>query len=245
MSGELYNRISGCILGHALGDALGAPCEFRPYAYYSGKLDSPIIKISQYQGKKISVIGQITDDAEMAMALLYSLEDGWDRDKTIREYMIWANNREFTGNQPFMGKNTRNLFIINKNSEFKISLYDARYKKSYSTKESRENSQSNGALMRAYPLAFVNDDVAPLDAEITNPSSVSIQAVEVYTKAIKNALRGMDKKQIIQEADKDITIHELRIAFNQAIQGKFRNVTQNRGWIVHAFLLCFLGVYTV
>jgi len=33
------NKVYGIILGHALGDALGTPVEFFPYAHYNGKLE--------------------------------------------------------------------------------------------------------------------------------------------------------------------------------------------------------------
>jgi len=241
MTSKLFDKICGCIMGHALGDALGAPSEFKPYSYYLGKLEFPITRYSRNYGKRVSPVGQITDDAEMAMALLYSLEKGWNKNRTIIEYMTWANNRGFQGNQPFMGKNTRDLFLIGNTSKIKTSLYDSRFKKAYSTKKSMEDSQSNGALMRSYPLAFVNKHFASLDCSITNPSSVTKQAVKVYTNAIRNALLGKSKKQIIKDANDSINIDVLRVAFDQATTNTFRNVTENRGWVVHAFYCAFWG----
>ena len=239
---DLYNRLSGCILGHALGDALGAPSEFRPWAQYSGKLEYPIVRNSRFQGKRISVVGQITDDAEMAIALIYSLARSggtWNRDNTILEYMAWANNRGLKGNQPFMGRNTRNLFVVGNKSKLKVSLYQNRYKKFYSTETEREASQSNGALMRSYPLALVPKAIAKKDVSITNPSQISIEAVEVYTNAIRRALEGKDKTEILEYADKEVKGDRLRVAFNQAVRNEFRNVTQSRGWVVHAFYCAF------
>ena len=44
-----YNKdkVLGIILGHSLGDALGAPIEFYPYSHYTGILNNPIIRYSR------------------------------------------------------------------------------------------------------------------------------------------------------------------------------------------------------
>ena len=235
----------GAIIGHALGDALGAPVEFYPYAHYTGVLDTPIIRYSRAYGKQISSVGQITDDAEMALVLMETLNSGYTKEKAVVNYMLWANNNYdgCKGNMPFMGKNTRNLFIAPKPT---YKLYNNRFNKHYSDEITKENSQSNGALMRAYPLAFVDDldpEIIRTDVGITNPSELVQAAVFAYITAIKMALSGNSKEEI-KDVVRNIQMDEpLSIAFEQACNGEFRDVTHCRGHIVHAFYCAFWGLF--
>jgi ADP-ribosyl-[dinitrogen reductase] hydrolase len=232
MASVLLQKIQGAMLGHALGDALGAPHEFRPYGEYSGHLESPIIRLTQWQGKQVTAVGQVTDDTEMAMALLWSMENGFSEDRTVKEYMHWANSKI-----PFMGKNTKVLFYGVKT----VQGYRKRYAKQFPDEASRERNQSNGVLMRGYVLAFVQPDISNLDASLTNPSRVAVEAVEVYTTAIRMALMGASKQEIMDSASAMITSDVLRTAFDQARNNQFRNVTKDRGWVTHAFYCTFWG----
>ena len=68
------DKINGIIYGHALGDALGSPVEFFPFAHYTGILDAPITRYTRAYGKQVSDIGQISDDTELALILLNTLK---------------------------------------------------------------------------------------------------------------------------------------------------------------------------
>lgn len=233
----------GAIIGHALGDALGAPVEFYPYAHYTGVLDTPIVRYTRAYGKQVSSVGQITDDAEMALVLMDTINSGYTKEKAVVNYMLWANNNyeDCKGNMPFIGKNTRNLFIAGKPT---YKLYNNRFKKHYPDEITKENSQSNGALMRAYPLAFIDDpDIICTDVGITNPSKLVQAAVIAYITAIKMALSGNSKEEI-KYAVRNIHMDEpLTVAFEQACNGDFRDVTRSRGHIVHAFYCAFWGLF--
>ena len=245
MASSRNDKRFGAIIGHALGDALGAPVEFYPYAHYSGVLDSPIVRYTRAYGKQVSSVGQITDDAEMALVLMETLNSGYTKEKAVVNYMLWANNNYdgCKGNMPFMGKNTRNLFIAPKPT---YKLYNNRFNKHYSDEITKENSQSNGALMRAYPLAFVDDldpEIIRTDVGITNPSELVQAAVFAYITAIKMALSGNSKEEI-KDVVRNIQMDEpLSIAFEQACNGEFRDVTHCRGHIVHAFYCAFWGLF--
>ena len=196
MACSTNDKRNGAIIGHALGDALGAPVEFYPYAHYTGVLNTPIVRYSRAYGKQVSSVGQITDDAEMALVLMDTINSGYTKEKAVVNYMLWANNKfeGCKGNMPFMGRNTRNLFVAPKPT---YKLYQNRFKKHYPDENTKENSQSNGALMRAYPLAFVDDlDIIRTDVEITNPSELVQAAVLAYITAIKMALNGNSKEEI-------------------------------------------------
>lgn len=243
MNQTTEERKQGAIIGHALGDALGAPVEFYPYAHYTGELSSPIVRYTRAYGKQTSSIGQTTDDTEMALVLLQTINSGYTKEKAIINYMLWANNNfnGCKGKSPFMGKNTRNLFAAPKSTQ---KLYINRFNKYYPDDTTKENSQSNGPLMRAYPLAFIKDtNIIRTDVEITNPSKLCHNAVFAYVIAIKMSLEGKTKKDIEVYVRSVIEHNDLSVAFEQAVNNKFRDVTKSRGHIVHAFYCAFWGLF--
>lgn len=239
----MEDKLKGIIYGHALGDALGAPVEFFPFGHYTGLLDTPITRYTRNYGKQVSVVGQVTDDTELALTLLNTIKDGYTKEKAVVNYMLWANNKfEGTkGNAPWIGNNTRNLFIAPKST---YKLYENRFKKHYSTEESKEQSQSNGALMRCYPLAFVEDDnIIETDVYITNPSKLVYNAVYTYITAIRMAIKNKSKKTIQKKIKEMIEFKELKEAYNQACNNTFRDVTINKGHIVNAYYCAFWGLF--
>jgi len=218
------------ILGHALGDALGAPQDFPPFDEYIGEL-IPIRSQSRWQGIRVSALGQVTDDTEMAMCIFYALQDGvYSRKQAILEYMQWAN-----GKIPFLGKNTRNLFKGVKT----ISGYESRRKKFITDVPRNKWSQSNGCLMRAYPLALLHANAAEEDCKITNPAEICVEAVCIYTEALKYVLLGASKDDVFAMVNTAITQPELRKAFDDAIEDRPRNIAESRGWVAHAFYAAF------
>ena len=240
---ENKDKRFGVIIGHALGDALGAPVEFYPYAHYTGVLNTPITRNSRNYGRQNSEIGQTTDDTEMALTLLDTINKGYTKEKAVVNYMLWANNNfnNCKGNSPFMGKNTRNLLLAPNPT---MKLYMNRFDKYYPDEITKENAQSNGAMMRAYPLAFIDDEeIIRTDVFITNPSELTYNAVFVYIRAIKMALNDHSKEEIQEEIIGLIQHEELLIAFGQACSNEFRDVTKSRGHIVHAFYCTFWGLF--
>jgi ADP-ribosyl-[dinitrogen reductase] hydrolase len=237
------DKVKGIIIGHALGDALGAPVEFYPYAHFTGRLDTPIIRYTRAYGKQVSDIGQVSDDTEMAIVLLKTIMNGYTKEKAVENYMRWANNNydNCKGKSPFMGKNTRNLFVAPKST---YALYKKRFCKYYPDNITMEKSQSNGALMRAYVHIFTqNDNIILEDVFITNPSKLVHNCVYVYIMAIRMAIMDTPKTIIKDNIRKMIEFEELSVAYEQACSNKFRNVTCNRGHILNAFYCAFWGLF--
>jgi len=230
------DRIKGMILGGALGDALGAPHEFHNQKKnYDGVLDKCIYFKFQYTPIRNSTIGQVTDDTEMTFALYAALiKNGgiYDAETVIFEYMNWAESAWA------LGKNTRTLFKNIKTI------------KGYRERQSKltADNQSNGSLMRCSPLALLGEDWkndVREDCRLTNPSPVNIHAELLYVKALRMALAGKSKKEIIQEIVKRATEYKIPEVSNALHHATFKDkpwdLTENKGWVLHAFYCAMWG----
>lgn len=230
------DRVQGMFMGVFLGDALGFPHEFRCNAgtIYTGKLEFAPFHTSRFQGKTEYPVGSISDDSEMSMALLRNLikNKKYVKDEIILSYMAWANTSSA------LGKNTRALLKGIKT----LRGYKNRIAKINELPED-QISQSNGSLMRASPLSLLsNDDDIITDTNITNPNSVNRDCSLVYIKSLKLALQGYDIKYIFENAKKIATTKEVIEVLQEVEEKKFRNLTINKGWILHgiysAFFVC-------
>jgi ADP-ribosylglycohydrolase len=235
---KLVDKVTGMLAGFALGDALGTPHEFFNNEY-TGKLEYKVQSKRRYKEPLIGVVGQVSDDTEMTLTLLNQLleDDGYNRNNVILSYIEWANSK-----CPFMGKNTRALFKGIKT----IKGYEGRYKKIFDTKKSIREHQSNGSLMRCSPLFHFTDDIIEDDCSITNPSKFNIEAETLYCDALNSLLYNEDPINIIQDLLAKVKNENLKKridgSLNFEIVGKITDkegeeidVTENRGWIGHAF----------
>jgi ADP-ribosyl-[dinitrogen reductase] hydrolase len=223
----MENKIFGMFIGASLGDALGAPHEFKWQTdIYTGELIYPLSsKVGSYYDRKLftGVIGQITDDTEMALLITRGLlkNDIYDRDFMIAEYMEWANYNIY----PFLGYNIRSLFKGIKTRRG----YDNRIKKQ-GTYEIDKLTQSNGCLMRCYPLVFETEEIQITDCKLTNLSPLCIEVNLIYLSILKHIL--LKKKSITLNFKTRI----VRDVYLDAVNKKHRNVTgKTKGWILHAF----------
>lgn len=287
---SIYNRVCGMLFGHALGDALGAPFEnSKPHnKKYTGKLDTHIIRAMGYQN---SVIGQITDDTEMSLALIRTIKKGYTCDKAIKEYILWANGPvEFTKNNkpkkskpagyrcPFMGTNTKLLLKDKYSLEDYQKQYNEMLNKSLDIKKGKHivksiplnKQQSNGAMMRAYPLAVLDENYTKMDVYITNPNLFTVSCTIIYVNAIRDALNGKTKKEInnnivsyIKSIEDSKVKKQIYYIFDRAFNKKklFDSKTENdifefdtkkikdlnnriiRGWTGSSFYCAFYGFF--
>ena len=97
---ELQDRVVGCLLGLALGDALGAPFEFRRRDDIPA--DFPAFELPWSGGPA----GSTTDDTAMARNLVRSLaeRDGFDPEDLVRRHLEW-----FASRPPDVGALTRRV----------------------------------------------------------------------------------------------------------------------------------------
>lgn len=232
----MKDKLKGMLWGVALGDALGAPFEFR---YGSLPYKSALNDTSQ-----------ITDDTEMTLALANSLmNNNWvyNTDKVTLAYIKWANSEPCD-----LGLNTRKLFChpIIMNDEQALRKFN-KVREELLKLPIDHWSQSNGHLMRVSPLAilFVNNSFETVkslwkaDTMLTNFHPICIETVNIYFRMIYNLLNDINdpltldwsKNIQIQQAIQDVLDIEL---LNKPSK---RQVNVSRGWTCHSLFFAMIA----
>lgn len=239
-------RARGMLLGVMLGDAIGAPFEF---ANNPATCDGTITKIHKRTNRHAWTVkhelGQVTDDTEMACALMHVLVDRYTVESALVAYHKFANSGTYC-----IGKNTRALLKDYKSNVLAKYKYNA--EQQFPDDEARHSAQSNGHLMRSAPIALIDDapvrrSVAMADTMLTNPSPVCVQIVLIYTdllaalirttsdsnidECIRNTISNVGTpldpvvKEAIEDAKNPIFARNVRS----------NSTVKNSGWSAHSF----------
>lgn len=236
MAAITLDRVRGMFAGAFLGDALGAPHEFKGSGHlkYTGRLEHITAMNTQFQGKKQLAIGQCTDDTEMTIALLRTViqDRSYIKDHVILAYLKWANSGGW-----MLGKNTRDLL----KGVTTLKGYQNRMKKILALPFG-EQSQSNGTLMRCSPLALIWDNAPVIaDVNLTNPNLINQDCGLIYISGLRLALQGYDGPTIFQMMQPLAQTDAVKDIFIQVQQRTPRDIKHQKGWCLHA-LWCTLTV---
>lgn len=145
-----YEKILGCLIGAATGDAMGAATEARSKAqiieHFGGKVNEFLIPPNDTFAAG-SVAGQVTDDFSSAFFVAQSILDneGEVDDDAIKNALVeWSKHREFFDR--FAGPTTR------------LAIYEFEGKTVSKPTESTlvTRQATNGAAMRIYPIGIFN-----------------------------------------------------------------------------------------
>ena len=178
------DKILGMLIGLYCGDALGATLEFRG-ANPKGKWQTEIEGGGAFDWNP----GDPTDDTQMMLMLLRSFvnTNQFDVYDLKKRFIKWLKN------EPKDVGNTIAAAISNmqKNDDFKgWGLTD-------------ESSQGNGSLMRCAPLAIldgVTDEIVMRQTSMTHAHLNCQKSDVIFIHALKEAMRGIDKKEIYDNA---------------------------------------------
>jgi ADP-ribosyl-[dinitrogen reductase] hydrolase len=214
-SNEFYK---GILVASCLGDALGAPFEFKGNKNtYNGSLNTIVDRHARF-GRITLDKGQLTDDSEMKFAILKI--KNINADSLAISYMEWANSPNCFS----MGRNTRNLF----KGVTTLKGYKVRYAKML---EENPNNQSNGALMRCAALIIYRDRQLYIeDCKLTNPHKNCIDSNLFYMYMLESILDG-------QKIEYKCENPEIQAIINKALNNETVDVTVNKGWCLHAIYL--------
>lgn len=139
---SLQTKWKAAILGHAVGDALGVPVEFRPRSYLKKHPVSGMQGYGTYHLPK----GTWSDDTSMTLATIDSLQHGFDARGIMDRFCAWANDAAYTPYEEVfdMGMATRQALL----------RYLSGQAESVQCGGAGEMDNGNGSLMRILPGIF-------------------------------------------------------------------------------------------
>jgi len=185
---ELQNKYRGCLVGLAVGDALGVPLEFQP----RGALP----KVTEMIGGGVFYLqpGEWTDDTSMALCLAQSLLDcdGFDAKDQMDKYWKWVE-------EGYMSSNGRMFDIGNTTSD---ALCEYRMTGNPLAGSPDPQKAGNGSLMRLAPIPlFFRNGTHMINAKLSSWTTHGVDdclfACELYSELIDRCLRGFDKKEVL------------------------------------------------
>ena len=178
-------RALGCLIGGAVGDALGAPFEFQPAGLYSEHFPTPVYGgIGEMIGGGSFgwAPGEFTDDTQMAVSLACSVVEsfGYDADHVWESWRVWRRRATDVG----------------------ITTSHALSFDSWRTVHHPriESTNANGALMRSFPLALatlgLSDEQARVvvlhQASLTHHHPAAGWGAWLAVTTMRRAIRGDD-----------------------------------------------------
>ena len=188
------DRKRGCLIGLAVGDALGAAVEF--------KSPSSFELVTGYRagGPHRLDPGEWTDDTSMALALADSISHaGWDLNDQARRYVSWWREGAYSVN----GR----CFDIGNTIAAALHRFE-KTGNATSSGDSLSHSSGNGSIMRLapVPIRYLNhfpdqiEQLATLAAESSLPTHASPQCLSAcrYMALVLAALmQGLDRNEVL------------------------------------------------
>jgi ADP-ribosylglycohydrolase/protein-tyrosine phosphatase len=190
----MFDKQRGCLLGMAIGDALGAAVEFQPPGTFT--------PVTDYRagGPHGLDPGEWTDDTSMALALADSIaRAGWDLDDQAQRYVSWWRNGEYSVN----GR----CFDIGITTQTALSKFQ-QSNDGRTSGDPSERASGNGSIMRLapVPIRFIDhfpdqlEQLATRAAESSLPTHASPQclsACRYFAIVLAGLMHGLDRDKVL------------------------------------------------
>ena len=233
------DRAAGCLLGQVIGDNLGALVEFESAEQITRRYPAGVRELED-GGHWDIIAGQPTDDSELALALARTLTDtrDYDPDAVAEAYGRWFASGPFD-----IGTTTQ--------AALSAAAGARENKAAAARKAARDDSQSNGSLMRVSPIGVWARDpalaaeAAARDSELSHPHPTCVAACASYAAAIATGTRGGDRRAMLSTAAGIAEVHRtsaaaIAAALEAARAGRRpESYFRNMGWVVTAFQNAF------
>ncbi|HAS83231.1 MAG TPA: ADP-ribosylglycohydrolase [Verrucomicrobia bacterium] len=236
------DRFRGCLLGLAVGDAVGTAVEFRSRGSFAPVCD--MLGGGPFNLKP----GQWTDDTSMALCLAESLmqKRGFDPGDQMERYVRWFRHGHLSS--------TGQCFDIGNATSTALRQYERTHEPFSGSTDAR--SAGNGSIMRLAPVPmFYYPDPAQAvhyageSSRTTHGSSECVDACRLYGFMLVGALGGKSKHQILCVSNTEIPelVPRVRAIARCEYSDKAENQIRGSGYVVEsleAALWCFLNTST-
>lgn len=222
MHDSKYKKAQGALLGLFVGDALGGQYEFCTKSEIENK-HLPSLGQMRDGGSWQKIAGQLTDDAEMAIALARSItqKGTYDVEHVKKSYLSWMKTNPMDCGETVMSGLTGDVL---------------------------ESSESNGSLMRIAPLGIFGHkypkekvaEWARMDASITHSNKVTFDANALFCMgiavSIRQDIKPMDLYDKIVMWAMEMNAHDLIInAVKLSKNSPPEDYQTMQGWVIIAF----------
>lgn len=185
MTDKRHGVGSGALLGLAVGDALGAPVEFKRRGSFKEVTD--MIGGGYFRLPP----GAWTDDTAMALCLAESLLESADLDPSdlLRRFIDWAGSGSNTSTGICVGIGQNTLRVLGNHHRTGALL----------APETRQKSDGNGAIMRLAPVAIRHWSdletarrIAVAQSRVTHFSEISAGCCDLLATILVRLINGQD-----------------------------------------------------
>ena len=244
-------RITGAIIGLAVGDALGVPVEFQRRSVLRGKPVTDYIAFGVHN----QPAGTWSDDTSLAMCLAESLLGGYDLHDIAQSFCRWRRAAHWTAHGV--------VFDIGIATSAAIDRLEDRVSPQVAGGDG-ETSNGNGSLMRIMPLLPLIEPLPPAErrrliqevSSVTHRHIRSVFACLVYLEFARALLQGASKQAAWEEMNSAIAAHLAEVPIDPSELAHFRRIltgdilncaepdVQSSGYVVHtleASLWCFMN----
>jgi ADP-ribosyl-[dinitrogen reductase] hydrolase len=190
---QLLDRFRGCLLGLAVGDAVGTTVEFKPRASFVPVTD--MVGGGPFELKP----GQWTDDTSMALCLAESLitQKGFDAQDQMGRYVRWYRDGHLSS--------TGTCFDIGNATRAALTRFERTGDPFSGSTEPR--SAGNGSIMRLAPIPmffYPHTDLTITNARdssrTTHGADECLDACGLLAYMLVAALDGKRKKEVLLNA---------------------------------------------
>ncbi|MFN2196175.1 MAG: ADP-ribosylglycohydrolase family protein [Anaerolineales bacterium] len=238
------NRFRGCLIGLAVGDALGTTLEFSSPGTFA-----PLVNM--VGGGPFNLLpGQWTDDTSMALCLADSLinQEGFDPQDQMERYLRWWHTGYWSSNgQAFdIGNTVRQALLRYQQDGDPYAGATDPY------------SAGNGSLMRLAPvvLFFAGQPEqalvhAALSSRTTHAAPAAVDACRYFAGLLLGALAGVPKHELLAEnfspvegiLDTNPLVPEIRAIAEGSFRYKMPPAIQGSGYVVKSLEAALWAFY--
>jgi ADP-ribosyl-[dinitrogen reductase] hydrolase len=232
----MKERMQGCAVGAAVGDALGMPLEFGPRRPADG-----LVREMRAGQLRPLPAGRFTDDTEMALALAESLmaQSPLDPADLAQRFVAW-----YRAGPSDIGTHTYHVLSrVLGGMDWEQAAAAAQ--------QDDPESAGNGSVMRCWPVALAHFNDLPalledsrLQSRVTHPHADCVAGCAFVNAAIHYLLHGeLPENAVTLALDAADVDGELRQVI-EAAHGRKRNELENSGWVRHTLESAVWGLLT-